>query len=1002
MRLICGAILTTLILAGSALAAPPVITNAKVSPLSGTWACIDWNTDIPASSFVDYGPTASYGKTESIASFITSHQVQLNGLAIGTTYHYRIRGANAAGQSASSGDLTFTTQSDTWGSDSNPTGNPLGGGAGYSRIIQRSQATRVVSDAAGLKNALKAAVSGNIIYIDDNAMIDMSPQTATVYIPAGVTLASGRGNNGSAGGMLFNATFNDTNLQSGSVPMLRTNGNNVRITGLRLVGPHQTRARAMPMYHGIYSGHSNVEIDNCEFYGNNYAAIEAVVGKPGPYVHHCYFHRNSRTGVGYGVCPGWTLGAKEGVIEGNIFDQHRHSIAGTGTTGQSYEARYNLVLENSVSHIFDMHGGADRGDGTNIAGSTIKIHHNTVRNSDQGAVCIRGVPTVGCWINNNRFYRPHDSWCIRQLNATGNFYETNNIFGPPTALASGPPDPANGTLIANWKMDEGSGSTVADSSGNGHTGTLNNMNVSTAWVTGHSGNAVQFPGGTAELNCGAINQLDNFAIDMWLKFTDLSTTEYVLSNNVFDLYFRGGSYGNYLFFRFKIKEAGPGGDITSWANKTGIKSATQVATGVWYHVTLARKGNKLQLYMNGTLEGELDALAGFTVDTSSLGAFRLGCSLIGALDDVYYFIPGSGATPAGNGHAPTLTWSGEPNYTHDGLNPENGAMGASYTFRVKYTDADNNPPMQGYPKLHVLRNGVDFTSFSPIVMFPVDATTPYTSGRVYTCNYRLPRGSDYSYYFEAFDWAGNEAVGAATSPLGGPTVTGGNSIPILFWPWNGTNFVQNVIYPSSGNVGTSFDFRVGYIDLDNEIAQGGGPKLKILNASGVDIPGSPFLMSAMDSGQVCNGVTYQMIRRFPAGSYKYQIVASDPQGAAAMSIPLSAGNLSVASASSAWCDGYTGAPATLRSNSFQVAVSFNATVTGFTASDVTLTNGTISGFTGSGAFYSFTVTANNYGTVTVKIPAGVASPSNPASATITRNYPNPIRTAAETGWELMQ
>jgi hypothetical protein len=53
-------------------------------------------------------------------------------------------------------------------------------------------------------------------------------------------------------------------------------------------------------------------------------------------------------------------------------------------------------------------------------------------------------------------------------------------------------------------------------------------------------------------------------------------------------------------------------------------------------------------------------------------------------------------------------------------------------------------------------------------------------------------------------------------------------------------------------------------------------------------------------------------------------------------------------------------------------VTFSEAVTGFVAGDVTVSNGTLSVFTGSGTSYSFNVTPSANGTVTVSIPANVA------------------------------
>jgi hypothetical protein len=67
------------------------------------------------------------------------------------------------------------------------------------------------------------------------------------------------------------------------------------------------------------------------------------------------------------------------LIEYNIFELNRHSIAGTGQPGCGYIARNNVVLELSTDHCFDMHGGSARSDGTDIAGTTIEIYNNTFR-----------------------------------------------------------------------------------------------------------------------------------------------------------------------------------------------------------------------------------------------------------------------------------------------------------------------------------------------------------------------------------------------------------------------------------------------------------------------------------------------------------------------------------------------------------------------------------------------------------------------------------------------
>ena len=50
-----------------------------------------------------------------------------------------------------------------------------------------------------------------------------------------------------------------------------------------------------------------------------------------------------------------------------------------------------------------MHGGRDRRDGTDIAGTKILIHHNTFMNPKVRPVAIRGIPEEEARIYNNWF-----------------------------------------------------------------------------------------------------------------------------------------------------------------------------------------------------------------------------------------------------------------------------------------------------------------------------------------------------------------------------------------------------------------------------------------------------------------------------------------------------------------------------------------------------------------------------------------------------------------------
>ncbi|HET6464250.1 MAG TPA: fibronectin type III domain-containing protein, partial [Nitrospiria bacterium] len=89
---------------------PPVISGITASNLTSTGAVITWSTNEAATSQVDYGTTTAYGSSSTLnSSLVTGHSVTLSSLAASTTYHYRVKSSDAAGNPATSGDNTFTT-----------------------------------------------------------------------------------------------------------------------------------------------------------------------------------------------------------------------------------------------------------------------------------------------------------------------------------------------------------------------------------------------------------------------------------------------------------------------------------------------------------------------------------------------------------------------------------------------------------------------------------------------------------------------------------------------------------------------------------------------------------------------------------------------------------------------------------------------------------------------------------------------------------------------------
>jgi len=117
--------------------------------------------------------------------------------------------------------------------------------------------------------------------------------------------------------------------------------------------------------------------------------------------------------------------------------------------------------------------------------------------------------------------------------------------------------------------------------------------------------------------------------------------------------------------------------------------------------------------------------------------------------------------------SPSVSWSGESNYISDGLNPEISETSTHFTYQVQYTDADNDAPKAGYPKVHILRDNIEIIN-SPFTMNFVTGT--YTTGAIYTFNTILTTGTYYTYYFEAYDVWDASATGSPTTVQQGPYV----------------------------------------------------------------------------------------------------------------------------------------------------------------------------------------------------------------------------------------
>ena len=193
---------------------------------------------------------------------------------------------------------------------------------------------------------------------------------------------------------------------------------------------------------------------------------------------------------------------------------------------------------------------------------------------------------------------------------------------------------------------------------------------------------------------------------------------------------------------------------------SSMTAAWTAIPGANYTAVVALNSGYTSIVSSGSLSGNTTTFAGLSANTSYYFQVKLSTET----DAAYIINRISTKTNA----LPTLTWTGESNYTADGINPETGASTTTFVYRVKYTDADNDAPASGYPKVHISTAGGEISG-SPFAMTAADSNA-FTTGRKYTYSKTLSEGSDYTYYFEAQDAYGAIAAGTPTSPKDSPDV----------------------------------------------------------------------------------------------------------------------------------------------------------------------------------------------------------------------------------------
>jgi len=190
-------------------------------------------------------------------------------------------------------------------------------------------------------------------------------------------------------------------------------------------------------------------------------------------------------------------------------------------------------------------------------------------------------------------------------------------------------------LIAWWKLDETSGTSVIDSSGNGITGTA----TTPAIATGKFANARDFvPANNDYVTFGTnskMNEANGFTFASWV-YTDAYTHGY-------PTLYKKGDYGASLGFLWIYQQnTAPGNIYYAYATGTTATSKTLscgLTSGKWEHlvVTLNRANKSISCYVNGVLK-DTEVYTGTMLPAISsqaqLGKYGASSTHDGRLDEV--------------------------------------------------------------------------------------------------------------------------------------------------------------------------------------------------------------------------------------------------------------------------------------------------------------------------------------------------------------------------------
>jgi glucose/arabinose dehydrogenase len=392
-----------------------------------------------------------------------------------------------------------------------------------------------------------------------------------------------------------------------------------------------------------------------------------------------------------------------------------------------------------------------------------------------------GTPTGVSFADSGLLASTSYSYRVAAVDASGNVSGFSAVVSATTLAA--PLFPSG--LVAGWSFDAGSGSVLADVSGNGNAGSVSGA----TWAAGKYGGALSF-NGTSDLvqvaSSASLNLSSGMTLAAWIQPSGAqSGWRTVMQRQVDAWALNASNDGGALV---------PAGGGTIGGSARWITGSAASPVGVWTHLAVTYDGSILRLYVNGVLATSAAVSGSLQSVTNPLwlgGNVPYGEFFKGLIDEAQVYnralsvseIQSVMATPLQSGGGADTQAPSVP----AGLS---GSAVSSSRVDLTWSASTDNVGVAGYRLERCA--GAGCSTFAQVAT--PSATTHSDTG--------LAASTSYSYRVRAVDAAGNTSGYSTVFTVSTPAASGGGLPAGLVAAYSFENGAGQTVTDVSGNGNT--------------------------------------------------------------------------------------------------------------------------------------------------------------------------------------------------------